>query len=185
MKKSMIGILVLIGLVIYGGYDYLSKSSSETGQAAGANLANLEVGIERGQLAPDFTLSDLSGMPVQLSDFAGKKVLLNFWATWCPPCRIEMPHMQKIYEDYEAKDVVILGVNLTPTEENPDLVETFVDDQQLTFPILMDQFGDVMQTFQIIAYPTTYILDSDGVVREKYRGAINYEIMEDAISKIN
>ena len=124
-KKSMIAVLVLIGLVVYGGYDYFHKSSSETGQIAESGEANLETGILRGQFAPEFSLTDLPGNPVRLSDFKGKKVLVNFWATWCPPCRVEMPHMQKFYEDYQSKDVVILGVNLTPTEENPDNVKHF------------------------------------------------------------
>jgi peroxiredoxin len=184
MKKSMIAILFLIGLVVYGGYDYYSKSSSETGQAAETGGVNLEKGIQKGQLAPDFSLTDLKGNPVHLSDFKGKKVMVNFWATWCPPCRVEMPHMQKFYEDYKSKDVVIVGVNLTPTEERLDSVQTFVDDQLLTFPIVLDKEGSIMQTYQVVAYPTTYLLDSNGVVREKFQGAINYDIMKDAVSKI-
>lgn len=184
MKKSMIAVLVLIGLVVYGGYDYFHKSSSETGQIAESGEANLETGILKGQLAPDFALTDLQGNTVRLSDFKGKKVLVNFWATWCPPCRVEMPHMQKFYEDYQSKDVVILGVNLTPTEENPDNVQAFVKEQQLTFPIVLDKEGDVMQTYQVVAYPTTFLLDSDGVIREKFQGAIHYDMMKEAVSNI-
>lgn len=184
MKKSMIAVLVLIGLVVYGGYDYFHKSSSETGQIAESGEANLETGILKGRLAPDFALTDLQGNTVHLSDFKGKKVLVNFWATWCPPCRVEMPHMQKFYEDYQSKDVVILGVNLTPTEKNPDNVQAFVKEQQLTFPIVLDKEGDVMQTYQVVAYPTTFLLDSDGVIREKFQGAINYDIMKEAVSNI-
>lgn len=78
MKKSMIAVLVLIGLVVYGGYDYFHKSSSETGQIAESGEANLETGILKGQLAPDFVLTDLQGNTVHLSDFKGKKVLVNF-----------------------------------------------------------------------------------------------------------
>jgi peroxiredoxin len=184
MKKTIFAVIVLIGLVIYGGYDYFSRSSSDTGQVAESGQVNLKIGIEKGQLAPDFTLTDLQGNPVRLSDFIGKKVFVNFWASWCPPCRIEMPHMQKFYEDYQSKDVVILGVNLTPTEENPDAVPAFVEEQRLTFPIVLDSGGDVMLTYQVIAYPTTYLIDANGVIREKYRGAINYDIMKDAVAKI-
>lgn len=184
MKKSIIAILVLIGLVVYGGYDYFSKSSTVPGQAAESGEENLKIGTQKGQLAPDFALTDLKGNPVKLSDLKGKKVMVNFWATWCPPCRVEMPHMQKFYEDYQSKNVVIVGVNLTTTEENPDNVKAFVEDQQLTFPIVLDQEGDVLQTYQVVAYPTTYVLDSNGVIREKFQGAINYDIMKDAMSKI-
>ncbi|RRJ65139.1 TlpA family protein disulfide reductase [Paenibacillus oralis] len=184
MKKSIIAVLVLIGLIVYGAYDYLKKSPSETAQTVEPVTEELETGIQKGQLAPDFTLMDLEGNPVKLSDFKGKRVLLNFWATWCPPCRVEMPHMQKFYEDYESEDVVILGVNMTLTEENPDGVQNFVKDEQLTFPIVLDKEGDALQTYQVIAYPTTYLLDSTGVIREKFMGAINYEIMEKYVAEI-
>ncbi|MEX2460642.1 MAG: TlpA disulfide reductase family protein [Paenibacillaceae bacterium] len=184
MKKNMLAILFLIVIVIYGGYDYFSKSTTETTQTAEIGGVNLKTGVQKGQLAPDFSLTDLKGVPVHLSDYKGKKVIVNFWATWCPPCRVEMPHMQKFYEDYKSKDFVILGVNLIQTEENPDSIQAFVEDQQLTFPILLDKEGNVVQTYQVVAYPTTYLLDSIGVIREKFQGAINYEIMEDAVSEI-
>ncbi|MGG1660789.1 peroxiredoxin family protein [Brevibacillus sp. NRS-1366] len=184
MKKSMIAIILLVGLVVYGGYDLFQTSSLETGQSKEASIANLETGTQKGQVAPDFSLTDLNGNEVKLADFAGKRVLVNFWATWCPPCRIEMPHMQKFYEDYQAKDVVILGVNLTPSEKNMDVVKDFVQGQQLTFPIVLDQKGEVTQTYQVVAYPTTYMLDSNGVIREKFQGAINYEVIEKAISNM-
>jgi len=185
LKKSMLAIILLVGLVVYGGYDLLQKSSSETGQTKRADIANLETGTQKGQVAPDFSLTDLNGNQVKLADYAGKIVLVNFWATWCPPCRVEMPHMQKFYDDYKDKDVVILGVNLTPTEKNMDVVTNFVQEQQLTFPIVLDQEGEVTQAYKVVAYPTTYILDADGVIREKFQGAINYEVMEKAISSMN
>src|SRR5690606_2618204 len=97
---------------------------------------------------------------------------------------VEMPHMQRFYEDYKQQDVVILGVNLTPTEEKTNNVMSFVKDYGLTFPILLDSEGTVMQTYQVVAYPTTYLLDSSGVIREKYQGAINYDTMKEAVSKI-
>ncbi|MFC4600266.1 TlpA disulfide reductase family protein [Cohnella hongkongensis] len=184
MKKSIIAVLVLIGLIAYGAYDYLKKSPTETTEIAKSGTEELETGTQKGQLAPDFALTDLQGNPVKLSDFKGKRVLLNFWATWCPPCRVEMPHMQKFYEDYQEEDVVILGVNMTLTEKNPDGVQTFVNDEQLTFPIVLDEEGEVMQDYQVVAYPTTYLLDSKGVIRETFRGAINYEIMEKYVSQI-
>jgi peroxiredoxin len=184
LKKNIIVIIALLCLVAYGGYDYLSKSSERTEKSLGTTAENVEIGIEKGNAAPDFELSDLEGNPVKLSDFQGKVVMVNFWATWCPPCRIEMPHMQKFYEDYESKDVVILGVNLTPTEQNEEAIKPFVEEQKLTFPIVLDPAGEAMLTYQVVAYPTTYLLDSKGVIQEKFRGAINYEIMEDAVSKI-
>lgn len=184
MKKSVIAIIALVMLVAYGAYDYYEKKSSEGTSVRESASQNIKVGIQKGQQAPDFTLNDLQGNPVKLSDYKGKTVLINFWATWCPPCRVEMPHMQRFYEDYNQQDVVILGVNLTPTEEKTNNVMSFVKDYGLTFPILLDSEGTVMQTYQVVAYPTTYLLDSSGVIREKYQGAINYDTMKEAVSKI-
>ncbi|UQZ33432.1 cytochrome C biogenesis protein [Paenibacillus sp. PK3_47] len=185
MRKNIIAIFVLIGLIVYGGYEYYQKSLPGTSQMARSNSGEIKTGIQKGQQAPDFALTDLQGNQVQLSDFEGKRVLVNFWATWCPPCKVEMPHMQNIYNDYQTKDVVILGVNMTLTEENPDAVDEFVNEQQLTFPIVMDKDGDVMQTYEIMAYPTTYLLDANGVIREKFQGAISYEIMEKYLSELD
>lgn len=184
MKKSIIAVLVLVGLIVYSTYDYLKTLPSETTQITESVTEEIESGIQSGQLAPGFTLTDLQGNQVKLSDYKGKKVLLNFWATWCPPCRVEMPHMQKFYEDYQSEDVVILGINMTLTEKNPDDVKEFVNDEQLTFPIVLDEKGNILQTYQVIAYPTSYLLDSKGVIQEKFIGAISYEIMEEYISKI-
>lgn len=190
MKKNMIVIFLLLGLVVYGGYDYYSKSVSDVENASVServedkSVSILETGIQKGQIAPDFTLYDLNGNPVKLSELKGKKVLINFWATWCPPCRAEMPQMQKFYEDYKSESVAIVGVNLTPTEENTESIQSFVGEHKLTFPIVLDPEGDVMQKYQIAAYPTTYLLDSTGVIRGKFQGAINYELMKESVSNI-
>jgi len=197
MKKSMLAIIFLIGLVIYGGYDYFNKSSNpltkhtedNTGDAeqskeAQVGEAALSKGVEKGMLAPNFELLDMAGNPVQLTDFRGKTVFVNFWATWCPPCRVEMPHMQQLYENYSDQDVVILGVNVTLTEKTFEGIQDFINKEKLTFPIVLDEEGDITYQYQIMAYPTTYVLDGSGVIQEKFRGAINYEMMEDALSRI-
>ena len=183
-KNNLIALLVLIGLVAYGTYDYLHKSSSDIGPVTEAGEAGPETGIRKGRLAPDFALEDLQGNTVRLSDFRGKKVLVNFWASWCPPCKAEMPHLQKFYGEYQSKDVVILGVNLTAIEKHPDNAQKFAQAQQLTFPIVLDREGAVMQTYQVYAYPTTYVLDSDGVIREIFQGAMTYDMMKETVSKI-
>ena len=97
----------------------MDKSTAISEQAIGHEVAlGEDVGLEKGQTAPDFTLINLQGEEVTLSELQGKKVVLNFWATWCPPCKAEMPHMQNYYEQYAAKDnVEIVGVNLTYSNE--------------------------------------------------------------------
>ncbi|MFD1130606.1 peroxiredoxin family protein [Paenibacillus provencensis] len=182
MKKSLIGIIALLLLAGYGVYDYTKPN--DTLQTDNGIKGQVSVGIDQGEAAPNFELVDTYGEPVNLSDFRGKKVLINFWATWCPPCRAEMPHMQNIYEDYKD-EVVILGVNLTTTEASMEDVGTFIENYGLTFPIILDEQGEVMQTFRVVAYPTTYAVDRDGVIREIFRGAIDYGIMEQTLERMD
>ncbi|WP_231573783.1 peroxiredoxin family protein [Paenibacillus sp. FSL R5-0345] len=142
------------------------------------------VGIKKGNEAPDFELLNLEEQPVKLSDFKGKKVILNFWATWCPPCRIEMPHMEKYYTDYKD-DTVVLAVNLTNTEKNRANVTGFIEQFGLSFPVVMDSEGDVSSKYQVVAYPTSFIIDSQGIIQEIYQGAINYELIKKALSNVD
>src|SRR5699024_2838042 len=93
-----------------------------------------EIGLESRKIAPDFEVTNIDGEQAKLSDFRGERVMLNFWATWCHPCRAEMPDMQKVYDE---EDVTILAVNMTGTESGEDVVVEFVDDFEITFPILM------------------------------------------------
>jgi len=111
---------------------------------------------------------------VQLSDYRGKRVIVNFWATWCPPCRAEIPDFQKLYE---KKDVEILAVNLTETEESTEGVEEFVKEFGMTFPVVMDENSDVSNTYQVSAYPTSYMIDSNGRIQFVAMGALNYDLM--------
>lgn len=142
------------------------------------DLSSLEVGVEPQQLAPSFELNTLSGERVSLEDLRGKRIMVNFWATWCPPCKAEMPDMQTVYETYGDEDIVILGVNVTPSEKNPELVSDFVEEYQLTFPILMDEVGEVTYRYEILSYPTSYFIDSDGVIRKKVIGPLSKEAIE-------
>lgn len=184
MKRNILAFIILLGLISYGTYEYINgKNAAIPELQEGTVNENVTVGIEKGQQAPDFELKDANGKAYKLSDFRGKKVFINFWATWCPPCRAEMPHMQQLYEDHEG-NVIVLGVNLTPTESNPEAVGPFIEDFELTFPIVLDDEGDVMMAYQVIAYPTTFAIDSDGIIREIYRGAINTEIMNETLQKM-
>ena len=138
-------------------------------------------GLEKNQVAPDFELATLTDVTVRLSDYRGKKVILNFWASWCPPCRVEMPHMENYYEENKgAENVEIIAVNMTKTERGGDdkieRVEEFVNDNKLTFPILLDETGEVMKLYQIMAYPTTYIINPEGVITDVVIRELDEEI---------
>ncbi|WP_208591845.1 redoxin domain-containing protein [Gracilibacillus suaedae] len=132
------------------------------------------IGLEIGNIAPDFELETLGGETVKLSDYRGEPVMLNFWATWCPPCRSEMPDMQRFYEDTDMK---ILAINLTDTESNFEDVGQFVEEYDLTFTIPLDQGNVVGDRYQIRPIPTTYMLDSNGIIQFNVFGPLNYDQM--------
>ncbi|WP_066047930.1 TlpA disulfide reductase family protein [Robertmurraya korlensis] len=136
---------------------------------------SLPVGIKLENQSPNFQVMDLNGNIANLSDYRGKKVLLNFWASWCPPCKAEMPHMEELYKEHVDEGIVILALNMTNTENSLEDVRNFVEDQKLTFPILLDEEGEVSAKYEILAYPTSYFIDSTGVIRNKVTGALDKE----------
>ncbi len=130
--------------------------------------------------APDFTLNNLEGSEVSLKDFEGKVVFLNFWATWCGPCREEMPSMEGLWQRFKEEDFVILAVDL---RESRGEVVSFMKEYGLTFPVLLDSKGEVGSMFGVRAIPTTYLLDSEGRIVGGAIGARDWE-SEDAFELI-
>lgn len=147
----------------------------EAGGAINNNGSEVQFGASKGDTAYDFYLEDMDGNFVSLSDFRGKKVFLNFWASWCPPCRVEMPHLQEFAEENE--DVVVLGVNVTSSESSLDNVKGFVDEFGLTFPNLYGT-DDITYLYYVESLPTSYFIDSNGVVNESVIGAVTKDILE-------
>ncbi|RDY27664.1 cytochrome C biogenesis protein CcsB [Romboutsia weinsteinii] len=132
--------------------------------------------------AIDFTLYDQYGKEHKLSDYKGKTIFLNFWATWCPPCREEMPHMEELYKEYNKNndDVVILGVaspNLG-NEGDQGHIEKFLKDEGHTFPVVFDEGGSLVYQYGISAFPTTFIIDKEGYITQYIPGAMNKETMK-------
>jgi thiol-disulfide isomerase/thioredoxin len=115
-----------------------------------------------GAEAPNFTLEDLEGNAVSLEGERGKVVLLNFWATWCEPCKAEMPLFDAVYRDRRDDGLLVLAVNF---DEPRDLVASFRDELALSFPILMDPGAKVQQLYRVRGYPTSYWIDREGVIR--------------------
>ncbi|MGM0366238.1 MAG: peroxiredoxin family protein [Actinomycetota bacterium] len=128
----------------------------------------------------DFTLLNLEGEEVSLSDFEGKLVVLNFWATWCPPCRIEIPDFIKVYAQYGDKGVQFLGVS----NESRDTLVSFVAEYGINYPILIDGSVDtIMPAWEIRAIPTTFILGENGEILEKFEGLLTQEQLENVLDK--
>jgi peroxiredoxin len=121
-----------------------------------------------GEPAPDFTLRTVDGQTVSLSDFRGKPVMVNFWATWCGPCQVEMPLFRQAYTDH-AGELVVLAVDV---QEAPEDVRGFVKRNDLTFPVVLDRDGLVSTLYRVRGLPTTFFVDRDGIVVEAHRGAL-------------
>ena len=119
--------------------------------------------------APEISLKDLQGNEVRLSDYRGKVVLLNFWATWCKPCREEMPSMEVLYKTFEKDGLVILAVSIDRVTTKKD-IPPFVKGLNLTFPVLVDSWGQTDKRYKLMGVPETYIIDQQGVLREKVIG---------------
>ena len=134
-----------------------------------------------GMLAPDFHLTTLKGEDVSLFDYKGKVVAVNLWATWCPPCRAELPGMNAVYDAYEADGLVMLAVN---GREEESLVSSFIESEGFTFPVLLDPAGQVMSIYSIYSFPTTYIVDRDGVIKYMHTGPISAQDFEMMISPL-
>jgi thiol-disulfide isomerase/thioredoxin len=124
----------------------------------------------------------LTGKSVTVADFKGHPLVLNFWATWCPPCRMEVPQLQKVYDDNRAKKTTVqfLAVAL----DYPDAVKKFVRDQKITFPVALDEHGALGDKYRVDGIPTTYFFDSKGAVAGKFVGARAYSDFQAAIKRL-
>ncbi len=120
-------------------------------------------------LAPDFTLNSLDGEPVTLQELKGRPVILNFWASWCPPCRAEMPAFQLAWQEYMDTDLVILAVNATHQDTISE-INQFIEQNNLEFAILLDMTGKVSSSYQIHSLPTTFLIDRDGIITKTIIG---------------
>jgi len=153
--------IVLVSIVALSGV--LLPGCTGSGSASGQ-------GPEIGKTAPEFTLKGLDGQEVSLSDLRGKPVLLNFWASWCGPCRLEMPFLQQIYEKWTGEGLVLLAVNL---QEDQNTVQEFVRNGGFTFPILLSPGNEVPLAYNIRGIPATFFIDTDGVIRDIKIGAFS------------
>ncbi|HEX6923128.1 MAG TPA: TlpA disulfide reductase family protein [Bacillales bacterium] len=137
--------------------------------------------------APSFTLKTLSGRQVFLGDYLGRYVLLNMWASWCGPCQEEAASLVKIDHKFSDKKLMVLGVNMTSQESSVDDVRDFVKKHRIDFPILLDKDGKVMESYHVLGIPTTYLLDPEGRIIHRFRGAITVnnvtELLKGNLSK--
>jgi cytochrome c biogenesis protein CcmG/thiol:disulfide interchange protein DsbE len=148
-------------VILVAGLAWIFVSADKTGISTAGKIPAPREGF----LAPDFSLKTPDGASVTLSDFRGQAVLVNLWATWCPPCRSEMPAIQKLYDEYRDQGFVVLAVNMT-YQDNASNVLPFTQDNNLTFPILLEQTGAVAKKYELRSLPTSFFIDKEGIIRE-------------------
>jgi cytochrome c biogenesis protein CcmG/thiol:disulfide interchange protein DsbE len=148
-------------LILIAGLAWIFFSMDNTGSSTAGEISAPQEGF----VAPDFTLETTDQQTITLSELKGQAVLVNVWATWCPPCRAEMPAIEKLYLEYRDRGFIVLGLNDT-VQDKQEAIIPFIKEYNLTFPILLDELGEVSHTYQIRSLPTSFFINRDGTVNE-------------------
>jgi thiol-disulfide isomerase/thioredoxin len=197
MIKKILGIAILFtfGTIIIINILEINKEEKTTGpnlvdvtgdtSVEGVSIVSpSSSGINKGDAAPDFELEMMNGEKVKLSELKGKKVLVNFWATWCPPCKEEMPELQQFYEDY-GDEITIIAINATGSERNEEAVRNFIDKYDYTFPVAFDKSMDVTDEYMAVTIPTSYFIGTDGIIQVPRKvGPMTYEFMVEMMNSL-
>jgi len=154
-RRISYSIILILGLA------WIYISADRTGTSTSGKVP----APQQGFLAPDFELQTLDGETIKLSNLRGQAVLINLWATWCPPCRAEMPAIEKIYNEYQDQGLVVLAVNMTYQDAYSDIAP-FIDEYGLTFPVLLDETSKVGTAYQLRSLPSSFFIDRDGIISE-------------------
>ncbi len=175
--RSVVLPLVVVGAIAGAIWwiDYRPESGSSPYDArfgpvempAALAPAGMAVEAKKGSLAPDFLLMELDGGDFRLSDLRGKAVIVNFWATWCTPCRKEMPQFVAAYDRYKDEGLEVVAVNV---QESPSIIRPFVQDFGMEFLVVLDKRGSVSDSYRLIGLPMTYFIDRQGVIRSVFQG---------------
>lgn len=171
------------------GKDATNSNTEENNKAETKNEGSSSNANNDKTPAIDFELKDQYGKTHKLSDYKGKVLFLNFWATWCPPCKMEMPDIQKIYEKYEKQgeksEVVVLSVAAPNTQDEKDIdgIKAFLEENGYTYPVLMDDGGYTFGAYRISSLPTTFMIDKEGNVFGYVQGGLTQEAMESIIEQ--
>lgn len=177
-QQTILLLVIGVGLVLLALAAILAlPKAQEQVEAAGISAIPAAVNFP----APDVQLTDLSGNPVALSDFRGHVILYNAWATWCPPCKEEMPALQAYFDAYKEDKFVIIAIeDGQPIEE----VRAFVDEHRLTFPIWPDPEYKATTAFRTSSLPTSFVIDREGTVRLTWTGAISRAMLEEYVTPL-
>ena len=196
MKQKKMVLALLLALILLLGVAYLlymkfgasmapSQLSTRENQAADSAGSGADTDAEEAEPipAPDFTVYDADGNQVHLSDYLGKPVVVNFWASWCGPCQLEMPDFQETYLEL-GEEVQFLMINMTGGRETLENAQAFIAEQGYTFPVFFDQDADAARTYGAYSLPTTYFIDAEGNAVAQATGAIDRETLQTGIDMI-
>lgn len=179
--KPFILILVIGIMATYVLLDQRAIAQTQTEAEVQSDL-DLPVFTNIGELAPNFTGSTLDGGTIRLSDLRGKTVLINVFASWCGPCRLEMPHLVEAADQFGDQEVVFIGINL---QEKQEAVEVFRDEFNVKFPLVLNENGSLTNNlYTPIGLPTSWFIDQDGVVRYVFAGAMTREVLQNVLEDI-
>ena len=153
--------IILYILLLVAGASWVALSADKTGASTSGNIPAPQVGFA----APDFSLKTPTGESYTLSELRGQAVLVNLWATWCPPCRAEMPTIEAMYQEYKDQGFVVLAIDMT-YQDDPFAVVPFVKEFELSFPILLEETGDVASAYQLRSLPSSFFINRDGIISE-------------------
>ena len=175
-KRIVLIVLGIVFVILFAAIELKSNLPPSVNQATGPQI---------GSTAPDFTLKDLNGNTVKLSDFRGKPVYINFWASWCPPCKAEIPEIQKFYQQNKDK-VAVLAVNLTFNDKLSDVVN-ILKANNANFPVLLDTNANssVADTYQVYGIPASFFIDKNGIIREAHVGGMTLATLQEALKKLS
>lgn len=187
-KKVILGIIGFVGFlaISYFGYNFLNSKYNEKNITSKTEINNNEnsneIEMQEKTLAKDFVVYDENLKEVKLSDYKGKPVVLNFWASWCPPCKTEMPSFNEMSNKYKANEVAILMVNLTDGQrETISIAKKYLKDNNYNMTVLFDTESHAAINYNISSIPRTIFIDKDGYIVEDYTGAITKEQLESQI----
>lgn len=180
LAYTALGVLLgaALGLILWRG---IPDGSASPEPSAGVPELTPVMAPLAGARAPDFSARTLEGASIRLSDLRGRAVIINFWATWCEPCRAEMPLLDDRAVALAERGLVVLGVNFDEPEES---VRAFRDELGLSFPIVLDPGGQVQSLYRVIGYPTTYFVDAGGVIQAIHLGVMDEGRLDDYLAAL-
>ncbi len=169
-------ILVVAVALLYAAQKYASRQSLSVGAKTSAQGEGI------GQAVPDFMLKDIQGNTFRMSDLKGKVVILDFWATWCQPCKVEIPWFIDMHNRYRAQGLEVVGIAMD--EEGLDVVKPFVEEFKMNYRVLLGNEAVANQFGGIYGLPTTFIIDREGKIRDKHLGLVSREVFDEAVKKL-